>query len=70
MAKTMNKSKSLSKAKKRARDSQGRFRGDNPKTPHINEAYESQSFLQKNWKGLLGVVLIIVIGFLIGNYNT
>lgn len=47
MAKTMNKSKSLSKAKKRARDSQGRFRGDNPKTPHINEAYESQSFCKK-----------------------
>ena len=45
------------------------FKADNPKTPNVNEAYESPSFLEKNWKGLLGAVVIVVIGFIIGSYN-
>ena len=69
MAKNTSKNKNLAKATKRARTATGRFKADNPKTPNVNEAYESSSFLQKNWKGLLGAVLIVVIGFLIGSYN-
>jgi len=69
MAKDTSKNKSLAKAKKRARTAAGKFKADNPKTPNVNEAYESPSFLEKNWKGLLGAVLIVVIGFLIGSYN-
>ena len=51
MAKDTSKNKSLAKAKKRARTAAGKFKADNPKTPNVNEAYESPSFLEKNWKG-------------------
>ena len=63
------KGKSLAKAKKRARTAKGRFKADNPKTPNVNEAYENKSILTKNWKTLLGVIIIIAIGLIIGHYN-
>jgi|TARA_R110000824_G_scaffold275213_1_gene463910 hypothetical protein len=69
MAKDSSKNKSLAKAKKRARTAKGRFKADNPKTPNVNEAYENKSILTKNWKTLLGVIIIIAIGLIIGHYN-
>lgn len=69
MAKDTSKNKSLAKAKKRARTAAGKFKADNPKTPNVNEAYESPSFLKKNWKGFVGAAFIIVVGFIIGSYN-
>jgi len=69
MAKDTSKNKSLAKARKRARTTKGQFRSDDPKTPDVNEAYESPSFLKKNWKGFVGAAFIIVVGFIIGSYN-
>ena len=54
----------MAKRKKRSRSTDGRYVGDDPKTPNINEAYE-----RSNWKKW-GIIVALLILFVVVILNS